>query len=121
MPKPYRRKTIELQVCFAPERTQVLTLEGAVACQAGDAIVTGTRGEQWPVQRQRFEATYECASPLLSMGQNGIYRRKPFTVLARQLEAATTVPLSDGRERSAVRPTIGCCKAQTATSVWSPP
>ena len=97
MPKPYRRKTIELLVCFTLEPTQVHTLEGVVACQAGDAIVTGTRGEQWPVPRQRFEATYGCASPLLAMGQNGLYRRKPYTVLARQLDEASTVTLSGAR------------------------
>jgi len=95
-PKLYQRKPVPMQVRFATEIGQVQTFGGPAACLPGDAIVTGTRGEQWPVQRQRFESTYKCISPL-PMGQDGTYQRKPETVFACQLKEATVVTLSDGR------------------------
>lgn len=37
----------------------ISTLEGDMAYVAGDYIVTGTAGEQWPVKAEIFRATYE--------------------------------------------------------------
>lgn len=36
----------------------VETLEGTVTGKAGDYLVTGPAGEQWPVNREIFEHTY---------------------------------------------------------------
>lgn len=38
---------------------EVRTLEGVMYGKAGDWLVTGFRGEQWPVKDEIFRATYE--------------------------------------------------------------
>jgi hypothetical protein len=93
----YLRKPIEVSVRFALAPGAVDTLEGEVSFQQGDAIVTGTRGETWPIPRQRFERTYEPSQPQGAMGQDGLYRRKPSVVTARQTVTAMSIPLSNGR------------------------
>jgi len=93
----YARKLVKLQVYFATEDGFLTTAEGPVTYTKGDALVTGTKGEKWPVQRERFEATYVCASPLYGMGENCFYNRKPADVLALQLTEPISIPLSNGR------------------------
>src|SRR5262249_10597889 len=70
-----------LRVCKkpAPVRTEFAgadgvcaTLEGPVRYKAGDAIVTGVRGEQWPVERESFPASYEPVPPTRA-GNSGNY------------------------------------------------
>lgn len=56
------KKDVTLKYVFAPENTVVKTLEGNVSCQAGDAILTGTKGESWPIKRDKFEETYNFSS-----------------------------------------------------------
>lgn len=38
---------------------QILTLEGQHIVSPGDWIITGIKGEKWPVKPDIFEATYE--------------------------------------------------------------
>ena len=52
------KREIFLAVSFATSDGVVQTLEGDMTYVAGDAIVTGCRGEQWPVQREKFIKTY---------------------------------------------------------------
>lgn len=85
---------VEFQV--APVRVQ--TLEGEVDCAAGDAVVTGVRGESWPVQRAVFFRKYfptEGTAP----GQNGKYKRSLAFVQARELKQNEEMVLTDGRGR----------------------
>lgn len=95
----YVRLPVEVRVRFAATDGHAITLEGPVAYVPGDAIVTGTAGETWPIQRRRFERTYEPADPKLQMGTDGIYRRRREAALALRLYADTTVVLSDQRGR----------------------
>lgn len=64
---------------------------------AGDAIVTGVRGEEWPVQRARFEQTYEPVDTGLAVGCDGEYRRKVSSVLAFQTTSPMSLSLSHSR------------------------
>lgn len=93
----YQRKPTLSDVRMARASGVLHTLEGPVAYQAGDAIVTGVRGEQWPIPRHRFEARYEPADAHTAMGQDGPYRRKTSQVQATQTAEAVEVVLSGDR------------------------
>lgn len=70
-----------VRVCFATTPGRLHTLEGVVAYAAGDALVTGTHGESWPVGRIHFDAVYVPCPPL-RMGEDGEYARRPVEVWA---------------------------------------
>jgi hypothetical protein len=53
------KKAIVLGFRFAAHQEIVTTLEGVVTAQVDDAILTGTKGEVWPIQRSKFESTYD--------------------------------------------------------------
>lgn len=53
------KKAIVLGFRFAVGVEVVKTIEGSVTAQAGDAVLTGTKGECWPIPRPKFEATYD--------------------------------------------------------------
>lgn len=54
-----RKKPIILEAEFAEEPGTINTLEGDLHYSKGDAIITGTHGEKWPVRRLLFNETYE--------------------------------------------------------------
>ena len=83
-------------VHFATLPGVTVTLEGPVRHEAGDAILTGSAGEQWPIPRAVFEATYAPVAPLRS-GENGAYIKKAIPVEARQADRAEVITLGDGR------------------------
>ena len=85
-----RKRALTRAVAFAPSDGVCRTLEGDVAYRAGDAIVTGERGEQWPVGRDQFHASYRALDAACE-GEDGLYVNSPATVLALQLDAAGTV------------------------------
>jgi hypothetical protein len=84
------------EVTFPNVPLDIQTLEGAVACAAGDAVVTGPKGESWPVPRDAFFRKY-MPMPGLVAGEDGQYKKRLAFVEARQLEHEETVALSDGR------------------------
>ena len=65
------------------------TLEGLVPAATGDAVITGVRGERWPVRRTKFAELYEPVSGT-RMGEDGHYRRRAVVVRTTRL----TQPLS---------------------------
>ena len=90
-----------LRVCKRPDRVPVTfepedgvceTLEGTVRYRAGDPILTGTLGERWPVRRDLFLASYDPVPPTVP-ATDGLYRRRPATVLALRLDRAVAVPV----------------------------
>jgi hypothetical protein len=90
----YLKKLIPAQVEFAKEAGSLSTLEGDVAYFPGDALMTGVKGEHWPIRRARFEATYEPMPPT-RMGENGVYLKTPMPVTARQAYSEEKVSLPD--------------------------
>jgi hypothetical protein len=54
-----RKKPIVLDAEVATEDGEIETLEGTHAYKKGDVIMTGTRGERWPVKREIFDETYD--------------------------------------------------------------
>jgi hypothetical protein len=68
------------------------TLEGPVRYKAGDAILTGVRGERWPVARQSFLANYQPVPPTHA-GDGGSYRKAPSLAHALRLDHERDVPV----------------------------
>ncbi len=90
-----RKLPLPVDVAFATEDGICATLEGPVPFSRGDAILTGIRGEQWPVSRERFEARYTPVEGQ-AMGQDGHYLKQTQTALARRLNARLRVTLPAG-------------------------
>ena len=87
-----RKSPIAVRVAFAAAAGVCETLEGPVRFEAGDAILTGVRGERWPVRRDLFLASYEPL-PRVPRGRNGKYRKVPAVACALRLERPCEVPV----------------------------
>lgn len=99
----YLKRPIPVDVEFAPHAGTLQTLEGEVAFEAGDALMTGVKGERWPIRRHRFESTYAPVAPT-RMGKNGRYLKKPVEVSARQAKAPESIELQAGSGTLQARP-----------------
>lgn len=86
------KKPIPVQVEFATDDGTCETLEGAVRFRAGDAILTGVRGEHWPVSRETFLASYQAVPPTQA-GHNGAYRKGAVPAYAMRLDHRCDVPV----------------------------
>jgi PGDYG protein len=67
-----------------------------VAFKVGDAILTGTEKESWPITRASFERTYAPAGGS-RMGRDGKFVKKPAPVLGVQMREPFAVTASWGR------------------------
>jgi PGDYG protein len=81
-----------VRVHFASEDGLCTTLEGDVRYRAGDAVLTGMRGENWPVRRDLFLAAYQAVSPTVG-GEDGLYVKEPSLTYALRVEQPRTVPV----------------------------
>jgi hypothetical protein len=97
------KKPIAVRVEFARTDGTCQTLEGAVRYRTGDAIVTGGRGERWPVQRKVFLSSYEPVPPTRA-GDNGRYMKSPSVSHALRLRRACEVPVGWQRDPLHGRP-----------------
>jgi hypothetical protein len=97
---PARKRERIVQARFAAQDCLVHTPEGDVYARAGDAIVTGSAGEVWPVPLRSFENAYRPVSPTV-MGMAGAYRCLPNPVLAVRMDRTFAVVLADGRSQLA--------------------
>jgi hypothetical protein len=86
------KKPIPVRVEFATADGTCTTLEGPVRYRAGDAILTGVRSEQWPVERDWFSSSYEPVPPTRA-GENGSYSKAPSLTLALRLDQPRDVPV----------------------------
>ncbi|MDL2207649.1 PGDYG domain-containing protein [Desulfovibrio sp. OttesenSCG-928-M16] len=88
------KQDIPVRVVFADKAGTLDTLEGKVNYERGDALLTGSEGENWPVSRDSFDRRY-VPEAAVERGQNGIYRPVAEPVWAAQIHEAFTVILSD--------------------------
>jgi hypothetical protein len=86
------KKPIPVRAEFAAADGVCETLEGPVRFRAGDAILTGARGERWPIGRDSFHANYEPVPPTRT-GETGSYRKAPSVAYALRLDRAREVPV----------------------------
>jgi len=98
------KKDVPVGVAFAKEDGTCETKEGKVSYAAGDAIMTGIEGEQWPIPRNKFEDTYE---PLdgTEKGSNGEYSKIKSLVLAKPMVNPFEVTVSWSDDKLKGEPT----------------
>ncbi|WP_199171298.1 hypothetical protein [Sporosarcina sp. P18a] len=58
--KVFRKKPVIVSAFRTEEQIFIETLEGTMKAEKGDWIVTGVRGEQYPVKPEIFLETYEA-------------------------------------------------------------
>jgi hypothetical protein len=90
-----RKIAQEVAVRFVRCAGSVETREGPVPVAPGDAVITGSGGEQWPVAEERFLRKYEPADATALL-EDGKYRSLPLEALARKSDTAFQVLLADG-------------------------
>lgn len=88
--------SIPVQVRFARQSGTAHTLEGPVHYRAGDALLTDTAGNTWPITDARFTQRYEPIPPTQA-GQDGLYAKKRIMIEARKMAEPFTVALSNDR------------------------
>lgn len=57
--RKYRKKPVIIEAYQTDEEQVIHTLEGDMKADAGDYIITGVKGEQYPCKPDIFEQTYE--------------------------------------------------------------
>ena len=57
--KKYRKKPVIVEAYRTDKKMTIHTLEGDMIASAGDYIITGVNGEQYPCKPDIFEKTYE--------------------------------------------------------------
>ena len=92
--KRARRRPLVFEVAFNQEKVVIDTIEGPVHAEVGDAVVTGVRGERWPVRRTKFAELYEPVSGT-RMGEDGHYRRRAVVVRTTRLTQHLSLFLPD--------------------------
>ncbi|WP_277184559.1 PGDYG domain-containing protein [Caballeronia sp. BR00000012568055] len=93
---PAARRVVKdeaVEVEFAANAGELMSLEGPNRYASGDAIVTGSGGERWVVSRERFDAKYAPEAGI-EHGCAGTYRNRPSVVLAKQMREPFTIARS---------------------------
>ena len=81
------KKPIPLNFRIAQVDETIETKEGPVNARAGDAIMTGTEGENWPIPAEKFTETYDILKP-------GFAAKKNIPVFAKELAEPFQVKVS---------------------------
>lgn len=92
------KRAFSVQLHFTDCDCWVQTLEGEIEARAGDAIVTGLAGEQWPVSREDVARKYRPIAPT-EFGSDGMYLSLPVQVLALSMDRTFVVVMRDGCSR----------------------
>ena len=90
-----QKKKMVLDVFFANKEGVIETLEGPVTCRSGDAILTGIKGEQWPVPKENFQVFYKPVEGG-TLGVSGLYEKLPSKVIAVICDKELLVTLPNG-------------------------
>jgi len=85
-------------VRFTLRPCAIQTQEGVVHAQPGDAILTGTVGEQWCMSAKTFKRKYRPVPPTLA-GEAGRYASLRYRVMCLHMDGPFEVVLADGLSR----------------------
>ena len=55
----FRKKPVIIEAVRLTQPVEIETLEGKMRGEAGDWLITGVKGEQYPCKDEIFQATYE--------------------------------------------------------------
>lgn len=83
----YRKKPVVIEAYRTDVEEMIQTLEGTMKASPGDWIVTGIKGERYPVKHEIFVETYE---PAITVDQEG----RPLSAGVREAPKKRT-PLDD--------------------------
>ena len=111
-----RKHAVVVQVEFAETDGTLSTQEGPVHYSTGDALLTGTEGERWPVACDTFDVNYAPLAPTRP-GKPGRYRKRPRVVWAKPMTDAFDVTFD--RDRGTLRGQPGDWLVQYAPSDFS--
>jgi len=92
------KKKVRLKVFFSDRDGVCDTLEGKVKYKCGDAIITGTKGDKWPIELAKFNKTY-TSHKSTTKGQDGFYFKKKIQVLAMQINRDFSISRSPDKDR----------------------
>lgn len=81
---------IPLSYRIASAAGTVVSPEGSVEYKKGDALMTGTRGENWAITGPKFRASYDYA--------DGTARKKPILVWAKEMHVPFEVKVNWQRD-----------------------
>jgi hypothetical protein len=98
-----RKVAREIHAQFASGPSTVQTQEGLVHAQPGDAIVTGTAGEQWRVSQASFLDKYRPVAPTAA-GETGQYVSLDYLIMAIPMTERFEVVLADHVSRLSGQP-----------------
>jgi hypothetical protein len=84
--KRYIQKPVEVSATRVMETGEVNSLEGTEKCAPGDWIITGVKGERWPISNETFKSKYKAIDE-----KKGLYRKRPVSVEAIQMHCSFTV------------------------------
>jgi hypothetical protein len=93
-----RKKPLPVAVRFALAPGTLATREGLVQYDTGAALVSADFGDQWPMERAKFDAAYEPASGATA-GRDGLYVKRPRDVLAWRLTSSMSVEVGVAGDR----------------------
>ncbi len=82
------KKPIAVKFQYLTETITVQTLEGPVTAGPDQVLMTGVRGEQYPIGKKMFYDTYHADEGL------GVAYKKKVIVDAEQIHKPTSVPVS---------------------------
>ncbi|WJF89093.1 PGDYG domain-containing protein [Paraburkholderia bonniea] len=91
-----KQETVDVD--FATEPGELMSLEGPNRYQCGDALITSADGERWVVERARFDAKYTPLAATLTHGAPGAYQNRPAVVLARQMDQPFSLARASGSD-----------------------
>jgi len=84
------KRAIPIVVKFAKTLGVIKSIEGEIHYKSGDALMVGTKGEPWVIQRYKFDQSYSSEKNI-HHGDDGSYIKKPVIVWAKQLTEETSV------------------------------
>jgi len=82
-----QKKAIPLQFRIAEQPETIQTKEGPVKAPVGSYIMTGTKGENWPIPADKFKETYDIIDDQHAA-------KKPLPVPAKQMQEDFFVTVS---------------------------
>ena len=91
-----RKRPVPVTVIFAERDGSLSTREGIVAYKKRDALLTGVKGERWPISRSRFSGSYYPLDKD-AVGAPGLYLKKASTVWAFELTEKSIVQVEGGK------------------------
>jgi hypothetical protein len=91
----YAKKPIEVSAEQINEVRIINTLEGDITANPTDWIITGVKGEQYPVKDKEFQNLYEPS-------KDGKWKKKPLQVTAWQTDRELLIPYGNESLRASI-------------------